>query len=163
MIRFFWDMDGVLYDFDEVFKKYMPGVEMENDEAWTWQELYAKCPDAYSIGHQMPGIKEVFDIARLFGDHYILTAIPKRWNWPNCCAQKRNWAVANFGFHPAKVRFGPFAVDKQFHCTGKYDVLIDDRIRNIEQWRERGGTGIHHTDPQETLDQVLKFITIAHS
>jgi hypothetical protein len=41
------------------------------------------------------------------------------------------------------VRFGPYAEDKQRHCTPG-DILIDDKLSNCEQWQAQGGWAIHY-------------------
>lgn len=158
-MRFFWDMDGVLYDFDKLFAEVMPGVDMEDDDAWSWEELHRVCPNMYLDGKVMPGIRDVFYYAASVGKNYVLTAVPRRWPWPNVTKHKRNWMFANFGLPHERIRFGPYAEDKQYHIREKKsDVLIDDRIRNIEQWRARGGIGIHHTSPEETLNQIKNLL-----
>lgn len=154
-------MDGVLYDFDSHFKQIMPGVEMEDDSKWTWQELHAKCPGMYLDGGPMADIKKVFDFTGTLGDNFVLTAVPRRWSWPNVTKHKRDWMLANFNIPIDHIRFGPYAEDKQYHCVDHHDILIDDRIRNIEQWESRGGIGIHHTSPEQTLDEII-VITALH-
>jgi 5'(3')-deoxyribonucleotidase len=87
-----------------------------------------------------------------------LTAIPKRWAWPDVTKQKRGW-IKNYlpEISDDRIRFGPYAEDKQYHCTGHLDILIDDKIRNIEQWRARGGTGICHTSALDTIKQLREL------
>lgn len=153
-MRFFWDMDGVLYDFESLFRQTMPGVNMEDDTSWTWQELHARNPNMYLDGAVLPGMKEVFEYAGTKGENFILTAIPRRWNWPNVTKHKRAWATENLKVPYFNVLFGPYAEDKQFHVKYSTDVLIDDRIRNVDQWRQAGGTAILHTSPEETLDSL---------
>lgn len=150
-------MDGVLYDFDSLFKKVMPGVDIEDDSAWSWEELYLKEPFMYLYGEQMPGIHYVFHYAATVGENYVLTAVPRRWPWPDVTKHKRTWMQENFGLPLERIRFGPYAEDKQYHIRESTDVLIDDRIRNIEQWRARGGIGIHHTSPEDTLNQIKRL------
>lgn len=153
-------MDGVLYDFDKLFKTVMPGVDMEDDDSWSWEELHRVCPNMYLDGEAMPGIREVFNYAASLGKNYILTAVPRRWSWPNVTKHKRTWAYGNFALPIERIRFGPYAEDKQYHIRDKSDVLIDDRIRNIDQWRLRGGIGIHHKSPEETLYQLQQIVKI---
>jgi hypothetical protein len=157
-LRFFWDMDGVLYDFGSLFAQHMPGIDMEDDSAWTWQELHAKCPNIYLDGKEVPGIRSPWQYSQLFGMVIVLTAVPRRWSWPNVTAHKREWMKKTFGVHHSQVRFGPYAEDKQFHCEYSTDVLIDDRIRNIEQWRARGGQAIHHVSPEQTRIELQKLV-----
>lgn len=156
-MRFFWDMDGVLYDFKSRFEQAMPGVNMKDDNTWTWEELHANDPHAYLMGNELPGIREVFDFAATKGENYILTAIPRRWNWPHATTHKRMWVMDNFKVPAFRVRFGPFAVDKQHHVEYSDDVLIDDMERNIKQWNRMGGIGILHKSPEETLEQIKRL------
>jgi hypothetical protein len=32
--------------------------------------------------------------------------------------------------------------------------LIDDRLDNIQGWRDNGGIGIHHVSAKHTIDQL---------
>ena len=155
--RFFFDMDSVLVDFNAEFQKHLPGHTEETD--WEWQELHAKCPDIYAIAPPMPDLEELLQyVCMSWERHYILTAIPKRWAWPDVTKQKRGWINKHIPhISDDRIRFGPYAEDKQFHCTGPKDILIDDKIRNIEQWRARGGTGICHISAKDTIQQLQKL------
>ena len=44
--------------------------------------------------------------------------------------------------------------EKQNYCTGEDCVLIDDRVKTIEEWKEAGGTGILHKDAETTLKKL---------
>ena len=33
-------------------------------------------------------------------------------------------------------------------------ILIDDRLDNIQGWRDAGGIGIHHVNTKHTIDQL---------
>jgi hypothetical protein len=46
---------------------------------------------------------------------------------------------------------------KKYFCRGKYDLLIDDSPRNIEDWAKAGGTGILHITLEDTLQQLQRF------
>lgn len=153
-VRFFLDMDGVLVDFNKEFQKHLPGHTEETD--WTWQELHALCPDIYKDAPAMEDLYVMLGYIQQYSDvWHILTAIPKRWNWPNVTKHKRHWANLYLPeISDDRILFGPYAEDKQFHCTGPFDVLIDDKIRNIEQWRAKGGTGIRHVSAEDTIGQL---------
>lgn len=161
---FYVDLDGVLVNFDKEFQKHMQGLTEEDD--WTWQELYRLCPDIYAIAEPMPDAYILWKHLLQHGIHNlrILTAIPKRWNWPEVTKHKRNWVKEKFGLPEKQVLFGPYAEDKQYHCSGPSDILIDDKIINIHQWVSRGGIGIHHESAIETIRKLeymsplLKFL-----
>ena len=41
--------------------------------------------------------------------------------------------------------------------SDKSNILIDDRLDTIEEWRARGGIGIHHTSALSTISQLKKL------
>ena len=45
---------------------------------------------------------------------------------------------------------------KQSYATdkGEPSVLIDDYIKNIKEWEQKGGIGIHHTSVSKTLKEL---------
>jgi hypothetical protein len=38
--------------------------------------------------------------------------------------------------------------------AGPKNILIDDRLDNIQGWRDAGGIGIHHVNAKHTIDQL---------
>ena len=49
--------------------------------------------------------------------------------------------------------------DKQKYATtnGKPNILIDDYIKNIKEWENAGGIGVHHTSPTDTISQLKRI------
>ena len=37
---------------------------------------------------------------------------------------------------------------------GEPNILIDDYMKNINEWEARGGIGIHHTDVGKTINRT---------
>lgn len=48
------------------------------------------------------------------------------------------------------------STEKQLYAAPNH-ILIDDYIRNIEQWRAKGGIGIHHKDNVSTFAELKKL------
>jgi hypothetical protein len=69
---------------------------------------------------------------------FFLTAIPRNNDCPWAFYDKVIWA--NKFFPNIPVLFGPYSRDKYKHCTSNTDLLIDDRIENINEWISAGGT-----------------------
>ena len=48
---------------------------------------------------------------------------------------------------------------KQQYATtdGKPNILIDDYMKNINEWENKGGIGIHHTDPRKTINELKRL------
>ena len=53
------------------------------------------------------------------------------------------------------------AIDKQqFSVTGGINIIIDDKVSTIEQWRAAGGIGIHHApgNSQASIEQLRHIL-----
>lgn len=149
------DMDGVVADFDRaVIQRHNPTPQdieySKNNQRWPktiWQQII-KDPHFYRDLPKMPQADRMITIARRFRDTlgwnlYMLTAIPKDNDIPDCIQDKILWMNQHYPDIP--VRFGPYSQDKQFHAKPG-DILVDDKPSNIEQWRNRGGTAIQVTE-----------------
>lgn len=133
----FVDMDGVLSDFDlharERGKFKLDGSPKwdELDFAW-WESMPA-----------FPGARKFYDALKRIGNVRILTA-------PiisvDCFGGKAAWVEK---FFPEKGHYALLdliicrASDKKFLARPNH-ILIDDRIKNVEEWVAAGGIGIHH-------------------
>jgi hypothetical protein len=156
MTKIYVDYDGVLFDWNVGAHKVMPSIPLVGvTDDFSWEELHKLAPNLYRELPLMWDARVLWDYIRKHNPEG-LTAIPRRWHWPDCCAQKREAAWEHFGPN-MKTNFGPFAVDKQFHCLTPSDVLIDDSDRNIIQWRARGGIGIHHLDAYSTIKALKSY------
>lgn len=153
--RIFFDMDGVLVDMVKGIQKTYP--EWKEGDDLDWVDLYSKDPNLFLYLEPMPEVDKMLRaIGRTGAELFILTALPRRWSWPNATQHKHSCAYTLFPgyFWESNTLFGPFAEDKQWHCKGKKDVLIDDMPKNIEQWENQDGIGILHKSVDETLDAL---------
>ena len=162
--KIFFDMDGVLADFDRGVKElcglepcsqgddWQPG---DDDEMWSRIREVGHYYDKLEL---MPGAKEMFDV--IYGKYKdrceILTGIPKpKRGIPTAGEDKIKWMrrmlsediVVNIVIREQKPEF----------CTGKDCILIDDLEGNIKEWEAEGGTGIRHVSPEETLRQLKEM------
>lgn len=152
------DMDGVVADFNEYAYRvhgFDPEVEYPDKE---WNEI-AKNPRLYKDLKKTPYADDLVNFCRTFArmndmDFYFLTAVPKsnRLHW--AFYDKVTWAL--FFFTDVPVHFGPFSKDKHIHCN-KGDILIDDRLSNIQEWKHAGGIGILHTDYEKTIASLKNY------
>lgn len=93
-------------------------------------------------------------------DLQILTALPSLAEVPNSIEDKLEWVrrhvTPSLG-REIKVNFGPFSKDKHKWARNIdtiQDILIDDRVLNIEQWNSAGGYGILHRSFDNTVEQL---------
>ena len=50
--------------------------------------------------------------------------------------------------------------DKQKYAMtndGKPNLLIDDYIKNVNEWKAKGGIGVHHTSPSNTIARLKQL------
>ncbi len=158
-------MDGVVADFDgAVIKKFNP-TDQERHTAksngrWSpeqWKQI-TQDPHFYRDLPKMPQADKLMSLARRFRDNlgwnlYMLTAIPKNNDMPDCIYDKILWMQQHFP--DVTVRFGPYAKDKQHHAR-LGDILVDDKPSNIEEWQRAGGTAIPVTDDYDVALIMLE-------
>jgi 5'(3')-deoxyribonucleotidase len=159
MTTIYLDMDGVVADFDEYAARTLglpPSSGIYPDDRWynlaSNARLYKdliKTPYADELVFQCSAIakRNGFDLK-------FLTAVPKGNDVPWAFWDKVVWAQCYFPGIP--VMFGPFSKDKWQHCKPG-DVLIDDRVSNIEEWRAASGVGVHHVDYENTKAVLLEL------
>ena len=149
-------MDGVVADFDEYAARTLglpPSGGIYPDDKW--QQLAKNIRiyrDLKKTEYADRLIEECVDLA-LIKDYEVLflTAVPKGNDISWAFYDKVIWAQTYYPNIP--VHFGPFSKDKHKHCRPG-DILIDDRLSNIEEWRATGGIAIHHTNINSTLYEL---------
>lgn len=162
MRHLFLDMDGVVADFDTAVKIIL-GYSQEPFTRYP-DEDWRKILDYPRFYRDLPLCANALDLVThsLHIAHHnqmevkFLTAIPKDNDFPWAFTDKVEWARKYFPNIP--VWFGPYSQDKQHHAkTG--DVLIDDRISNIQEWNNAGGIGIlHRGDVYATLQKLKELV-----
>ena len=161
--KVYFDMDGVLADFDRGVRE-LCGMEAQDQgmrspamDDLMWKEI-KKIDHFYDRLELMPGAKEMFDaVYRACGDRCeILTGIPKeRRGILTAAEDKKNW-MKRILSDRIKVNIC-YRAEKILKCTGPGTILIDDLKKNIDEWREAGGTGILHRSAEETMNELKKL------
>jgi 5'(3')-deoxyribonucleotidase len=169
------DMDGVLVDFDKGMKEIFgidttylnkSSSEMSPEEKINKKKMYAKLQyhgdKFWQHLDPMPQAFDLFNYVTKNFDWYILTAYTTS-GQSECIRGKITWVKNHLNMIPTEDNFictrSELKQDYVNHkAHNKKAILIDDRIRNIRQWEEKGGIGIHHTNIQETLT-ILKQLT----
>ena len=145
MKTLYLDMDGVVADWDTAAEQYLGSKKKSEDGRWnyeSWQKLrqherfFAELP-------KMHRADDLVELARQFRSQgwrvLFLTAIPRDNDHPWAFHDKMAWAQLYYPDVP--VHFGPYSEDKQDHCK-QGDILVDDRLSNIQEWTMKGGIGI---------------------
>ena len=89
-------------------------------------------------------------------DAHILSAYST--NDPNSRKGKLAWLKKNARLTQKSRIHLVLRADKQkFAMTNnKPNLLIDDYIKNINEWEAKGGIGIHHTSPSNTIAELKR-------
>ena len=96
-------------------------------------------------------------VAKEFGSYKILSS-PLRGDHENSKQQKIKWIQRELAIQPDEIivvgRKDSYAVQ----ADGTPNILIDDRGKNIEGWRSRGGYGIKYQADEDPLSKVVDGI-----
>lgn len=146
--KIYLDMDGVLADFNRGVTElcHMKPVDQghstkeETDALWN---AVRKVPHFYDQLKPVPGAIEMYQrLHKQYGNKVeILTGIPKpKRRIDDAAEDKIQWAHRILS-PELKVNI-VYREQKPLYCHGKEDILIDDYEKNIQEWNEKGGTGI---------------------
>ena len=117
MKKLFFDMDGVLVDFQSGIDKLSDDVKKE------YEGRLDEVPGIFSLMEPMPGaIEAVHELSKHY-DVYILSTAP--WKNPSAWSDKINWITKHFGdIFKKRVILT--------HCKHLVngDYLVDDRAKN---------------------------------
>ena len=158
--RIYCDMDGVLCDFKSAAIK-TTGMSidkwMENDDNNDkWKPIIDKKNFWHTLPWQ-PGGQQLWSYINNYEPH-ILSAYVEHASDPNCIPGKRSWAQSHLGLPTSRINLVK-RKEKQNYAklNGEPALLIDDYIKNINQFKARGGYGILHTSTANTILQLKKL------
>ena len=161
--KIYFDMDGVLADFDRGVNEicHLEPMEQSRRNPEQYDVLWKAVREAghfYDMLEPIPGGIEMFmSVWEKYGERCeILSGIPKPGrNVITAEDDKRNW-VKRYLPESLKVNIVQREEKKNF-AKGKGCILIDDYAKNIKEWEEAGGTGIHHVSAGETLKRLAEI------
>ena len=162
--KIYFDMDGVLTDFDKGVKdilglKPVNQADKTNAQDDEMFEAMRKTDHFYERLEPLPGALIMFNmIYKEYGGDKceILSGIPKpRRGIVTAKEDKINW-IHKFLSKNIVVNI-VYREEKKNYCTGPDCILIDDFIKNINEWEALGGTGILHTSVDDTIKQLTNL------
>lgn len=174
-IAIYLDMDGVLTDFDKRAEEiYPPFVKMAEwfhygrgskaEYTKLYTNLLFKILRTPNFWVSLPWTTDGKKLFKYVESHFhkdqigVLTApmnqdercAPEKWEWIE--RNLKEISHSHFFCHLDKEKF----VGK---IPGKYQILIDDRKKNIDAWIAAGGIGIHHTSANDTIRHLESIIS----
>ena len=156
------DLPEIYCDLDEVLVDFLRGadaavggdfIKLPSDERWNklnqtkgfWVNLNWK-----------PNAKRLHDFIIRYNPH-VLSAYTGR--DPTSKVGKMKWVKKNTGFKRANIHL-VLRSQKQAYAKTKEEkpnVLIDDYVKNIREWENKGGIGIHHTNVSKTINELKRL------
>ena len=181
MIALYLDMDGVLVDFERGAQEQLGfdlaslGINASSSqlnsegkaEKKRLYDLILANPDFWDHLHPMDDALELWSGVMQY-DPIILTAAPKHHGgmtgpmFLNAAERKREWIRWHLGIEEDERFICTSSSKKQEfigHKKGDKQILIDDRINNVENWVAAGAIGIFHTSATNSLKELRKIIT----
>ena len=148
------DMDGVLVDFNERFKRFSKGIPPTEYEQKFGKDKFWELVDGIGVRFWvgmdwMSDGKQLWDYIKKYNP--TLLSSPSRADHSKM--GKRIWRQRNL---PTTKLVLAQARNKQNYANPD-SILIDDRESNIDQWIKAGGIGILHTDTASTLNKLKEL------
>jgi|TARA_Y100000356_G_C11183094_1_gene247963 hypothetical protein len=159
MPKIFCDMDGVLCD----FKKQAEKVTGKPISQWAYaskSEKWDPIKKTPRFWHTLPWQPGGITLWTFIKKHNpsILSAHVEEVHDPNCIPGKTYWARTKLGLGAGRINLVKRSQKQNFaKIGGEPAILIDDYKKNTDQFTQRGGIGILHTTPQNTIRQLKKL------
>ena len=154
--QIYCDMDGVLADFIGGAEKILGRPFNKTPKDIRWKVLREK--EVFSVLKPMPDAKLLWTYIKQH-DPFFLTAVPNRF-FDQACEEKKEWMKKHFNISPDKV-YCVSREDKQKFAKdgrdGRPNILIDDHIKNIAEWKKAGGLPVHHISAKNSISQLRKL------
>ena len=170
---FYFDMDGVLADFDSSAPKNSqalnhPSESMSDTEKQAKRQFWQTIEQNKNFWRDIPlfpGIKDVLESAKSKGELFVLTKTPGAKHFIGgqdyvdfVTKEKIDWILKNM----------PEFFDEKhiIVCDGKKgalikptenDILIDDRAENITEWEQHNGRGILFDEISRVIKEINKL------
>ena len=156
------DLPSIYCDMDQVLVALIKGADKavggsfvgmkDKDKRW---KLVNQVKDFWANLDWMPGAKRLYDFIFRY-DAYILSAYTSRDS--NSIPGKMKWLKKNTKFKRSKINLVVRSQKQAYALSnGKPNVLIDDYVKNINEWEAKGGIGIHHTNVGKTISELKKL------
>lgn len=157
------DLDGVLANFAKSVKEIYPsflegGTEHDkNMDREMWKAISKYQKNGGEFWYDMSPMEDAFELWDFVkaSNPEILTACGNASF--NAGPQKIKW-VAKIFDKDTKVNLVEKSKDKAKFATPT-TILIDDKMKSIQPFRDAGGIGILHTSAKNTIEELKKIIS----
>lgn len=151
-------MDGVLTNFDKQVLKYTGKTAKELDkDKKAFYKFLAEAPiEFWSKMEWTQDGKTLWSfLTKNYENIKILSTPAEPWKKDSKSRiGKIIWVKRELGLNDDKIILSD---NKEQFITSKNDVLIDDRIKNIDKWNNKGGIGILHTSAWNSIEKLKQL------
>ena len=155
------DLPDIYCDLDQVLVAFMKGAEAaiggdfatsDKDERWN---KINQTKGFWANLDWMPGGKRLYQFIEKY-DPYVLSAYSGR--DPTSKNGKMKWLAKNTNWKKGRINLVMRSQKQKYATTnGKPNVLIDDYMKNINEWENKGGIGVHHTNASKTIGELKRL------
>jgi uncharacterized protein YbaR (Trm112 family) len=155
------ELPDIYCDMDQVLCNFMKGadeavgssfIHADKDERWN---KINQTKGFWANLEWMPGGKRLWQFISRY-DPYILSAYSGR--DPNSKNGKLKWLAKNTNVKKGNINLVKRADKQKYAMTdGKPNILIDDYAKNITEWENKGGIGVHHTDTAKSIAELKRL------
>ena len=145
------DMDQVLCNFLKGADKAVGGSFVKHPSPARWQILN-QTKNFWANLEWMPGGKQLYRFTSRYDPHILSAYAGKD---KNSRVGKMKWVTKNTKVPRGKIHLVVRSQKKSF-AKGN-NVLVDDYIKNIEEWKSNGGIGILHENTNKTIQELKKL------
>lgn len=161
MKNVYLDLDGVFADFESaVLEK--TGLMFKHGHGEQIFSILQDVPNFFKTLSPLPCSRGfIDDLLRLAPTASILTAMPRSTGHFVTTEEDKKWWVNNILEVDIPVICTPGWQGKLKYVKSENDILIDDSFRNVDAWRQKGGTGIWHWGWQSdnhTINQLREVL-----
>ena len=151
------DLDGVFADFEANFRNIV-GFNYHDDPKGAWKIL-EKVDNLFRHLEPIPNSLDMFNeiYVRAKVPVRILTALPLLTGRLRTAKVDKEYWVRRFLDDEIRVICSNTWRDKKNYCNPG-DILVDDMMRNIDEWTAVGGVGILHDpkSPEITIQNLVE-------
>lgn len=151
--KIYCDMDGVLVDFERGYEELTGMTPREADQKGSpdqfWEPIDKAGASFWIKLKWMPDGKALWEYIKKYNPELLSAPSIEE----SSKIGKRVWVKRELP--GVKLILRPASQKQQFATPNA--ILIDDRGKNIEQWKQAGGIGIKHTSTLDTIKQLKQL------
>lgn len=160
----YFDMDGVLADFDGHFT-YLTGRKWDHNAQWTKEEKWEMISKHPYFFRDLPWMKGALAMVQFvyhctpFSDYVpgIMSAASS--HIEESAEQKRIWLGRELPILNGLPNIHIVAHREEKAAFARPGaILVDDHKLNIEDWNAAGGIGIFYEDSVQVIEELQKYI-----